>query len=379
MADRPGGYDVAILGAGPIGCAIAYALARRKIAPVVLAPEGAGGAHAVSGRIGIRLDSPDAYARLCLRSIERYRALEEEIGALGYVRSGGLVPALTDADARAGMARVHQQAAAGLDVRWLPREEALGLEPSLSPEILGAAYSAHDGRVDPDILVRRLVKAARQMGGTFFFHCGHLAVGSRPGGFLIRCGTDEIHANRLVLVADADDLETRRQVGVPLPVRRVQDLVLITETLPVVLRHAIAGISMSSPACASAYQGASGEVVLDGPASGGIALEDILTLARSAARLLPPLASARVLRVRVAPRAAPSDGWPILGAAEENTYVAMAPEEITLCPVVGEILAEIIAQRRVPDEVEAFGLQRFSAPIAAPAGRDLRQDSGRTP
>jgi len=368
MPDGTEGRDIAILGAGPVGCAIAYSLARRKIPAVVLDWEGPGGSRMTSGRFRLPPDADAQYAHLYRRAIEEYPALETEIGSIGYVRSGGLVPALSETDSREGMARVRQQAEAGLDVRWLSRDEAIGMEPGLSPEILGAAYSQYDGSVSPDLLVRRLVNAARRIGGAFLFHCGHLTVRPRPGGFLIRSGVGEIEANRLVLAAGVDDPDIRRQLEISLPLHRVHDLMLVTEPVPPALRHTFP----------SAYQSVSGEVVIEGPASDGIPLEPMLTVARDAARLLPSLAAARVIRAWAGPRSVPVDGWPIVGTVGDNAYVAIAREEITLCLLLGEAIAEIITRRRASSEIDVFSPARFSATTAA-AGGDFRKDSGRTP
>lgn len=368
MPDRSEGYDVAILGAGPTGCAIAYNLARRRVSPVVLDRGGAGGPHAVSGRIDVPWDAPEPYARLCLRSAERYPLLEEEIGAIESVRTGSLAPALTDEDAQAGMARAQRWAAAGLDVRWLPRDEALGVEPALSPQILGAVYSTTGGSVNPHLLVRRLMKAARQLGASFLLHCGYLAVHARPGGFLIRSRGGDIQAAHLVLAADVDDAEIRRQLDVGFPVRRVHDLMLVSDAMSPLLRHTFP----------RAHQRVSGEIVIEDPAPGGVAFDAIGRAAREVVRLLPSLAAARVLRACAGARADSIDGWPILGQAGDNLYIALAPHEIALCPLVGETLAEIITRRQVPDDIERFGPARFSASTAS-AGGERRQDSGRTP
>jgi glycine/D-amino acid oxidase-like deaminating enzyme len=369
MLDRSEGRDIAILGAGPIGCAIAYSLARRKIPAVALDWEGPGGSRMTSGRFRVPPAAAAQYAHLCRRGIEHFPPLEAEIGSIGYVRSGGLVPALSETEMREGTARARQQADAGLDVRWLSREEAIGLEPSLSPEILGAAYSQYDGSVNADLLVRRLVNAARRIGGAFLFHCGHLTVRPRPGGFLIRGGMGEIQANQLVLAAGVDDPDIRRQLEIALPLHRVHDLMLVTEPVLPVLHHTLA----------SAYQTGSGEVVLEGPASDGGALEPMLAIARGAARLLPSLATARVLRAWAGPRSVPADEWPIVGTVGDNTYVAIAREEITLCLLLGEAMAEIITRRHASSEIDVFSPARFSATTAAAAGGDFRQDSGGTP
>ena len=368
MPDRTEECHVAILGAGPIGCAIAYSVARRKIPAVVLEWEGPGGSRMTSGRFRVPPDADAPYAHLCRRGIEQYPALEAEIGSIGYVRSGGLVPVLRETDSHEGTARTRQQAEAGLDVRWLSREEAIGMEPSLSPEILGAAYSPYDGSVNPDLLVRRLVNAARRVGGAFLFHCGHLTVRPRSGDFLIRSGLGEIQANHVVLAAGVDDPDIRRQLEISLPLHRVGDLMLVTEPVAPVLRHTL-------PA---AFQSVSGEVVLEGPASDGIALEPIRAVARDARHLLPSLAAARVIRAWAGPRSVPADGRPILGTVGDNTYVAIAREEITLCLLLGEATAEIITRRRASSEIEMFSPARFSATTAAAAGGDVREDSGRT-
>lgn len=368
MPDRSEGYDVAILGAGPTGCAIAYNLARRGVATVVLDRGGAGGPQAVSGRVGMPWDSPEPYARLCLRSAEKYPLLEEEIGAIESVRSGSLAPVLTDEDAREAIARVRQQVEAGLDVRWLPRDEALAVEPALSPQTVGAAYSPSGGSVNPHLLVRRLTKAARQMGTRVLLHCGYLAVHTRAGGFLIRSGRGDIETARLVLTTDVDDPELRRQLDVGVPVRRVHDLMLVSDALAPLLRHALPW----------AHQRISGEIVVEGTAAGGVTFDAIGRAAREAVRLLPSLASARVLRTCAGARADSIDGRPVLGQAGDHVYIAVVPQEITLCPLVGEVLTEMITRRQVPDEIEHFGPERFSA-SAATVGGEPRQDSGRTP
>jgi glycine/D-amino acid oxidase-like deaminating enzyme len=371
MPDGSDEYEVGILGAGAVGCAIAYHLARRKITPIVLDQEGPGGSAATSGRIWVQADTPESYTRLCLRSIERYPVLEEEIGPVEYVRSGGLAPAFTDAGARAGMDLAQRRAAAGVDVRWLPREEVLHLEPSLSPEILGATFSPYDGSVNPSLLTRRLMRATRQIGGTFLLHCGHLMVRSRPGGFLIRSGRGEIQTGRVVLTTGLDDPDLRRQAEIALPTHRAHEVMLITEALPPLLRHVLT----------SARQKVSGEMVLESSAQdadglpGEVMRAAIQRVARDAARLLPSLVTARVIRACAGLRTIPSDGGLILGPAGDNIYVAVASQEITLCPLIGEAIAEVITRRRLPQDLEACGLERFWT-RAGPAGaRDLRQDS----
>lgn len=364
MPERPGGYDVGILGAGAVGCAIAYALARRGVAAVVLDQGGAGSGAtgAASARVWTQSEAPAASALLCRRSAERFPLLQEEIGPIEYLRTGGLAPALTEDQAAAGRDLADRQHAAGLEVRWLPRDEVLRREPALSPSVLGATYSPHDGAVNPFLLVRRLISAARRLGGAFLLHCGYVTLGTRAGGFVVRSAHGEVEVRRLVLAAGLGILEAARQLGVALPLSPVRRHVLVTEKCPPLLRHTLA----------RARQQLTGEVlaesaVEDASRESTVSLETVQEVARSAAALIPALAGARVIRAFAGVRAVPEDGRPIAGQVEEGLYVAAAPCGITLCPLLGDTMADLLAGGRLPDAWEAWSPQRFR-PLPGPAG-----------
>ncbi len=368
MPDRADAYDIGILGAGALGCAIAYYLARRKIVPVVLDQAGAGGgaSGATAAWVWVHSKTPSSYACLSLRSAERYPALQEEIGPIEYLRTGGLRPALTEAEAQAGVELARSQASDGLEVRWLSREEVLRREPALSRKILGATYSPHDGCANPFLLVRRLVSATRRLGGTFLLHCGHVAVHPDSAGFGLETGHEEISVRRLILASGPWTHETGRQLGVVIPVRPVRGHILVTEKLPPLLRHTIV----------AARQQITGEVLFgstheDAGMDRGTTLAMISRVAREGAELIPALATARVIRAFAGIRAVPADGLPILGPAGEvdGLYVAAAHSGITLAPLIGEAMADVIAGGRLPRGLEAWSSERLRTP-------DLRQEAG---
>jgi len=377
MPDRSQEYDVGILGAGVVGCAIAYALARRKVAPAVLDTDGAGSgtSGATAAGVWVHSKTPSPYARLSLRSAEQYPALQEEIGPIEYLRTGGIRPALSEAEALAGMELARQQAEAGLDVRWLSREDVLRREPALSPEILGATYSPHDGCVNPFLLIRRLVSAARRLGATFLLSRGHVAVYPLSSGFRLKAGADEVYVERLVLATGPWVRTVGRDVGVTVPVSLVRGHLLVTEKLPPLLRHNIA----------AARQLVTGEVLFgqtweEAGLERMTTLEMIRRVARDGVRLIPALGAARLIRAFVGIRPMPFDGLPILGPAGDldGLYVAATHSGITLAPLIGEAMADLLVRGRFPGDLDAWSSTRMGVP-AGGGGITARQDSPKSP
>jgi len=355
-----------------VGCTIAYHLTRRKITPVVLDREGAGGGASAAdpGAVWTHpFTAPDG-AELALRSAGRYPRLQEAIGAIEYLRTGGLAPAFTEDRAQAGIELAQRQQAAGFDVRWFSRDEVLRREPALSPAILGATYSPHDGSLNPFLLVRRLVAAARSNGAEFLLHRGDVAIQPLSRGFLLRSGRGDVEIRRLVVATGPWTHAVGRSLGVVIPVRQVHGHILVSEALPPILRHTIVG----------ARQQITGEILFGGsPSETGedreVSLDGIRHAVHEGVRLIPALRSARVIRAFSGVRAGPEDELPIVGEVPsiEGLYVAAARHAITFAPLIGEAMAALIDTGRVPDDVRACGLERFRPEILL--GAESRQDS----
>ena len=97
-------------------------------------------------------------------------------------------------------------------------------------------------------------------------------------------------------------------------------------------------------------------------------LPTLAALAGRAMRLLPGLRSARAMRFWAGLRPWPADGISILGQATgvDGLYVAATHSGITLAPVVGIAMSELITQglARVVD-LTPFSPARFESPISS--------------
>jgi len=197
MSDRPRGGEVAVLGAGVLGCLVARALARRKLAPLVIQQGGprSGLAGVSSAAVWDHTEAAEI-ARVGLESVGRFQQLEEQIGPFGYLMTGGLAPAWTDADASAKEAFAVAQAEAALPVQWLPRDEVLQREPALDGAVRGATYSPREGVLNVNLLAQRLIAAAGALGPPFCSTRARSPSKTPAGGFSFtvpggpsRCGS----------------------------------------------------------------------------------------------------------------------------------------------------------------------------------------------
>jgi 4-methylaminobutanoate oxidase (formaldehyde-forming) len=166
----PAAAQVVVIGGGIIGCSTAYHLARMGCRDVVLLERrkltcGTTWHSAAQVR---PLRSTRNLTELIRYSVELYTELEAETGqATGWLRTGSLSLAtspgrLTHIKRQAALAR-----AFGVEAEVIGPDEARALWPLMNTDdVIGAAYSPGDGRVDPSDLCQALVKGAKARGAT---------------------------------------------------------------------------------------------------------------------------------------------------------------------------------------------------------------------
>jgi len=148
------GYDVAIIGAGVIGCTIARELMRYEVRAVLLEKEcevGFGISKANSGIIhgGHHASPRTLKGRLEWEGNQMWDRLCDELG-FGFKRIGELTVALEEADL-ATLAKLQRQGAEkgvpGLEL-W-ERERIRREEPNLSPAVIAALHAPTTGVINP--------------------------------------------------------------------------------------------------------------------------------------------------------------------------------------------------------------------------------------
>ena len=364
---------VAVIGAGIVGGAIAFYLARRG-ADVTLIDAGEVGMGATSHSfawINGFGKEPRHYGGLNRRSLDTWerfaRLLDADIG----LRWGGqLTWVATDEDAESLSRNVARLQSWGYVARMIDEAEMMCLEPGLRPgRVKASAISDNDGHVPGTLAAQTCARRVREMGGSVISGSPVTGLDLQAGrvGSVLLSG-DSVECDAVVLAAGVGTTELAAMAGVHVPQEESPGVVVSTEPMPPVLRNVAA--LYCPPVGAEGQevhvrQGADGVVLMGEGSQESLARDDspehAAEILSRASVYLPELKSAAPIPVPVGYRPMPIDGMPVLGYARAvpNVYVALMHSGITLAPLVGELATmEILDGARV-DILEHYRPERF--------------------
>jgi glycerol-3-phosphate dehydrogenase len=153
-ADSGSGYDVAVIGAGVVGCALAraFTLAGAKVVVLERAVDVLDGASKGNSAIlHTGFDAPEGSLELaCVREGYRlYHQIHDQLG-LPVIRSGAMVLAWTEEEVADLPALMAQAVSNGVsDVAPLTGPQAQALEPELSDRVLAGFRVPGEHLIDP--------------------------------------------------------------------------------------------------------------------------------------------------------------------------------------------------------------------------------------
>lgn len=184
-------FDAAIVGAGVVGLAAAYALARRGQNVVVLEREALIGAG-VSSRnsevvhAGLYYPTSSLKARLCVQGRRALYAFAAAHG-VAYEQCGKLVVATSESEIPALETIAKQAEINGVEgVRAISGDQARAIEPGLNAA--AALDVAVSGLVDSHGFMFALQGEIEAHGGVIAFNAPFVGAESHPEGFMVRLG-----------------------------------------------------------------------------------------------------------------------------------------------------------------------------------------------
>jgi len=163
--------DVIIIGSGVIGNAAAYYLAKRGRSVIVLEKSdniGNGGSSRNGG--GVRQSGRDKRELpLAIYGVKNlWPTLSEELGMdVEYYQDGNLRLGKTEEHIKILNNLSKNANESGLDVRMISGDEARGICPYLSKEVIGASWCPTDGHANPLLTTLAYYRKARQLGVRF--------------------------------------------------------------------------------------------------------------------------------------------------------------------------------------------------------------------
>jgi glycine oxidase len=214
VSDSSRTFDVAVVGGGVIGLAVAWRTAQRGLSVVVLerGELGAGTSHVAAGMlapIAEAVPTEQPLLRLGLASVGMYPAFVAELAEAagrdpGYLECGTLMIARDRDEAEALERQLAIRQELGLPVARLRASEARALEPALAPGLRLALEIPGDHVIDPRLLVPALGEALSRTGGevrTGTEVASVIVDGDHVRGVALASDGAEIDAGQVVIAA----------------------------------------------------------------------------------------------------------------------------------------------------------------------------------
>ncbi len=374
MSDRESAQHVAVVGGGVLGVSTALQLARRG-ARVTLLTDG----ELASGASGRSLawrnsNGPrtEAYHRLRLLGLDRYRTFSSRVESSSYLRfDGGLTwaaPGQPDGhrDAFEHMRRV------GYAAEWLSPDEVGDRTPGVDKGAIpaeGAIFNPGEGWVELPPLIAHLAQELAVHGGRILTGVGRTQVvvaGDRVTGVRTADG-ETIGVDAAVLATGPAVPATVAELGFTIPDATPISLLVRTPPIGTALRAVL-----NTPRVA-VRPTPTGSLVLDS----GWSEEEVVTrpdgtfqvldstvqgLLEEASAVLEGNPTLTAESYGVGPKPIPGDGEPVLGPIPgvEGYHVAFTHSGATLGLIAGELLADEIVRGEPSPLLEAFRPARFA-------------------
>src|SRR5580765_8872655 len=201
--------NILVVGAGIVGCAVAYELARRGASVHVIddRPPGMGATQASAGMLAPYTEAKDRdalFLDLAIRSLELYDEFVARVAAdagvlVGYNR-GGTIEIADTADRMTDLRDIASRLAGrGVSLEVLDPPAARAQEPELGADVSGALLISAHGYVNASALTHALFTAARCLGATFL-EGGRVRRITRRGSDLQDEAANRTHTAQTVVV-----------------------------------------------------------------------------------------------------------------------------------------------------------------------------------
>ncbi|MDH6153506.1 MULTISPECIES: NAD(P)/FAD-dependent oxidoreductase [Paraburkholderia] len=231
----PSHADVVIAGAGIMGCAAAYYLARRGLSVAVLDKSRIAGQQSSRAWGFVRQQGREAAeVPLMMASIPLWKELERELNFdLEWRQGGCLYVATHDEDWTSFQQWIEVARQYGLDTRTLDRRQIDAVVTGMQGPALGGLYTPSDGQAEPRRVAAAFAARAAEAGALFFEGCGVVGV-ERAGGAIAGVVTERgtIRTSRLICVAGASSWRLLGTLGLELPQQAVRGTCMRTNSLP---------------------------------------------------------------------------------------------------------------------------------------------------
>ena len=375
--------DVVIIGAGIVGACCARACAQAGL-DTVLVDRGAvasGTTGAGEGNILVSDKEPGPELDLALLSRQLWAEMAGELGdSFELDPKGGLVVAARTEtlDHLHAFARAQEQS--GVIAEDVAASDLRDHEPHISADLAGGVYYPQDMQVQPMLAAARIIEAAVATGRLrVITGCDVTAIERDASGAVsgVRTSGGDIATRAVVNAAGTWGGEVAALAGVDLPILPRRGFILVTEPLPVMVRHKVYAADYVANV-ASDNAGLETSAVIEGTMSGTVLIGAsrervgfdktldwavVRRLARQAIEIFPFLSEVQLLRTYGGFRPYCPDHLPVIGpdARVPGLLHACGHEGagIGLAAATGVLIAESIIGASTSLDLAPFAPERF--------------------
>ncbi len=365
--------DVAIIGGGAAGCAVAYYLAQSGVSSTIIERKGIGNqasgnaAGGLNPLTGIGIPGPlGSFAWECYQLHSGlYEGLKSDTGIDYQHRTVAKIELALEESEVVGLKEAAKRvnASDGFTANWLEPDEVTKLEPRITPATLGGMYDHGNAAVDSKQLTDAFAKAARST-----IHEGNVIGLEGSGGTIDRVilEDDEISCGQVVMAMGPWSRKAESWLGVYIPVDPLKGEIL---RLELVGEHILYDISGGG---ASIYPKPDGlnwcGTTEDWKGFDQSRSEDVAReIRRRLRRIFPLLAESKLVKHTACLRPVTPDWLPVLGRAPgwENVYMATGAGKkgILLAPGIGKSVAELMTTGETTLSIQGYAPERFATQL----------------
>lgn len=369
-------YDVAVVGGGLLGSAIAWGLGRlgKKVAVLDEGDITKRASRANFALVWVQskgLGMP-AYTVWTVQASQAWSRLASELKQqtgldVSLQQNGGFHLTLGEDEfgQRAELVkRMHNQTgAADYKMEMLPASEVKKALPLIGPEVSGGSYCPLDGHVNSLRTFRAFHTGFKAFGIDYLPERPVSAISRSSGEFCLTTPQGKLRAAKIVLAAGNANQTLAPMVGLHAPMGPTRGQIVVTERTMPFLPHPLTTIRQTDEG--TVMIGDSKEDELDDRALKH-SISAVMT--DRAQRMFPHLARLNVVRSWAGIRVMPQDGFPIYDQSETHpgAFVACCHSGVTLASNHAFEIARMVAQGALePELVGAFSASRFGAAGAA--------------
>lgn len=366
--------DVAVIGCGVVGAAIAYELSQQSLS-VIAVDAGAPCGQASGAALGVLMaistqKSSGPVVDLRLASLARFNelvsGLEEQLGYSLPVNRQGLLRLISEGDWGQWDEAIAARQAAGHVLNPLSREDIAALQPELEWNA-GGLHSPGDRQIDPRAFVQALVRAAKQNGAQFLFNEPVTRLKTERGRInALYTPNETVSASHFVVAAGLGSARFSDQLGLDIKVAPVKgQAIRIRPASPLPYGPPITDgeINIVPLADGTYWVGATVEFqpTIPTPTLGGMQ-----QLMEQATTLLPVLKDAELVSNWAGMRPRPlGQRAPILGRSPMHQNVIVATGHYRNGVLLAPITAAVVKDLLVTGQTQACDLSAFTPRTSA--------------